>query len=355
MKPRAMRGFTLVELLVVIAIIGILVALLLPAVQAAREAARRSQCVNNLKQIVLAQHNYHDTHKEFAPASSWGRPEDNQRRSWSEKVMLLPFLEQRGAFEQTNWTLAPYDPPPASWHGNDNIATQSMRLPVFYCPSNPTEIGGGVANFTYAVSTGTSHGPPHATGSNPDMGPPGRTNGMVAYKRYWTPGAGSENNDPKVHFGSVTDGASNTAFYSEFVIANTTKNNPADKSQQKFQVYNHWAQGSNTAAVRLDCLAQGANFDNGRWQMRGGGWACSFMQNGAVYNHTMLPNERSCNCFNGGDDWYGRNLFAAGSAHPGIVNVGAGDGSVRNVADNVTPVAWWAFGTRDGGEQDALP
>jgi len=360
MKPAATKGFTLVELLVVIAIIGVLVALLLPAVQMAREAARRSQCTNNMKQISLGQHNYSDTYKVFATASSWGRPDDNQWRSWSEKVMLLPFLEQRPAFDGTNFTIAPYDP--SGWHGNDNIATQSARLPVFYCPSNSFEIQSGRANFTYAVNQGTSHAYPHLTGSQAAMASPGFTNGMVAYMRYDNrTGVTLDRNDPMVHFGSVTDGTSNTAFYSEFCVADTSKADPNNKGHQKFQVYNVWATGANTAAVRQNCLSQGANFDTGRWSMRGGGWACSFAQNGAVYNHTMMPNERSCNNFTdsttgaGGDDWYGRNLMAAGSSHPGAVNVAMADGSVRNVSQSVTPGAWWAMGTRNGGEPDEIP
>jgi prepilin-type processing-associated H-X9-DG protein len=145
------------------------------------------------------------------------------------------------------------------------------------------------------------------------------------------------------------------------VISDTSRSDPANRAHQKYQVYNHWASGGNTAAVRANCLAQGANFDPGRWGMRGGGWACSFMQNGGAYNHTMLPNERSCNNFidsntgEGGDDWYGRNLFAAGSEHPGAVNVALADGSVRNIAETVNQDVWWALGTRNGGESVQLP
>jgi len=95
-------AFTLVELLVVIAIIGILIALLLPAVQAAREAARRSQCSNNLKQIALALHNYHDSHKVFPPSCIKELPQDGsgspQALLWSGSI--LPFVEQKAIFDQ---------------------------------------------------------------------------------------------------------------------------------------------------------------------------------------------------------------------------------------------------------------
>jgi prepilin-type N-terminal cleavage/methylation domain-containing protein len=97
---RAKRGFTLVELLVVIAIIGILVALLLPAVQAAREAARRMSCTNNLKQIGIALHNYHDTYKTFPPASVLYGDNNNNKESWGWHVFILPYIEQQPLFDE---------------------------------------------------------------------------------------------------------------------------------------------------------------------------------------------------------------------------------------------------------------
>jgi prepilin-type processing-associated H-X9-DG protein len=185
---------------------------------------------------------------------------------------------------------------------------------------------------------------------------------MIAYMRYDNnPSDGIDANDPMVTFASIKDGTSNTALYSEFVSGDTSKNDPANKAHQKYQVHNHWATGNNTAAVRQNCLTNTAGFDNGRWGMKGGGWAASFMQHGSVYNHTMLPNERSCNCFidgntgEGGDDWYGRNLFAASSEHPGGVNVALADGSVRLVSESVAPDVWWGLGTRNGGEAVQLP
>ncbi len=350
MRRLKSTGFTLVELLVVIAIIGILVALLLPAVQAAREAARRMQCTNNLKQIALAQHNYHDTYKSFATASSWQRGPDGRQQSWSEKVMLLPFLEQQTSYDATDWDLAPFD----AWHGNQNILAQSAKLAMFNCPSNPTEQQGGRANFTYAVNTGTSHHGPHrrAGTSNTNVG---RGNGMVAFMRYDNRGGTPDTNDGMVRFASVTDGTANTAFYSEFVIGDISKRDRTKKANHRYQVINHWVNGNSTESRRDDCLAQGENYDNGRWAQRGHGWAFSFMGTGNGYNHTMMPNEVSCHIFNGGDDWYGRNMMAAGSEHPGSANVAMADGSVKTVAETVSADVWWAVGTRNGGETESLP
>jgi prepilin-type N-terminal cleavage/methylation domain-containing protein/prepilin-type processing-associated H-X9-DG protein len=133
-RPRSLRtGFTLVELLVVIAIIGILIALLLPAVQAAREAARRSQCTNNMKQIGVALHNYHDTHKKFPPSVIWGTPNkpanvlgrlpDPYHHTWC--TAILPFMEQQPLYDTVDFSLP-------AW-GQAIVGTQVEGL---RCPSD---------------------------------------------------------------------------------------------------------------------------------------------------------------------------------------------------------------------------
>ena len=161
------RGFTLIELLVVIAIIAILVALLLPAVQQAREAARRNSCKNNLKQLGLAMHNYHDTHKVFPYASTYGI---NSRHTWVE--FIFPFVEQSALYDQINFN-----------EQNNNAASGNKALfenkffPFLQCPTNPYKKSGltlANTNFsewdvkTQGLCYVLNAGPAHPDGTTPD-------------------------------------------------------------------------------------------------------------------------------------------------------------------------------------------
>ncbi len=128
---RRRTAFTLVELLVVIAIIGILIALLLPAVQAAREAARRTQCSNNLKQIGLAAHNYHDTYRAF-PYGVHCLGSNCLRMGFNWKAAILGFLEQNAVFEKLTFHSASYFAP--SW--NNNAVLNGLEVATYTCPSN---------------------------------------------------------------------------------------------------------------------------------------------------------------------------------------------------------------------------
>ena len=152
------RGFTLIELLVVIAIIAILIALLLPAVQQAREAARRSACKNNLKQIGLALHNYHDTHRIFPPG--WINVSDNNRLGWG--TMILPSLDQAALYnaigEEGGFN--------TDWGVTGNIPTEEAKtvLSVFICPTDPmgginTDIGSfGKSNYVGSYTASNADG-----------------------------------------------------------------------------------------------------------------------------------------------------------------------------------------------------
>ena len=123
------RGFTLIELLVVIAIIAVLIALLLPAVQQAREAARRSQCKNNVKQLGLALHNYHDTFNIFPLNNSFGAPALTNRSGF---VGMLPYLDQRPMYNQMNMLVSGLVAP--------NLVFTQTPLPALSCPSDPDSL-----------------------------------------------------------------------------------------------------------------------------------------------------------------------------------------------------------------------
>src|SRR5262245_47588566 len=140
-SKRTSQGFTLIELLVVIAIIAVLVALLLPAVQQAREAARRSQCKNNLKQIGLAMHNYHEMASSFPPETIWsfdptgtGTGPNKQPRNYTWLVMLLPYLDQAPLYNAINFSLPIWGQMAA---GKSIAGTQ---LPILACPSDPAVV-----------------------------------------------------------------------------------------------------------------------------------------------------------------------------------------------------------------------
>ncbi len=153
-------GFTLVELLVVIAIIGILVALLLPAIQAAREAARRAECANKMKQIGIALHNYHDTHNKFPPDAIWigttgGRVVPTPvHRNFTWIALLLPFMEESGLYDEVDFTIPAYDQQVTGPDGR-TVGLHTIQLGAFTCPSEAdTECNKGWGMSSYAGTAG---------------------------------------------------------------------------------------------------------------------------------------------------------------------------------------------------------
>jgi prepilin-type N-terminal cleavage/methylation domain-containing protein len=329
-------GFTLIELLVVIAIIAVLIALLLPAVQQAREAARRSQCKNNLKQIGLAMHNYHESFNCFPISVGWNQITGDRQGAFSDKVMFLPMIDQATIFNRTNMNDFPYDS--QGWFpGTSNTIPQSVRLPIFNCPSCPYVApgSGGQANFTYAINEGIT-----GVWNGVAKGIDGRHNGISAYC-----GAGADS-DPVTTFGTISDGTSNTAMYAEFVIdgGGAVANTVPGKFVVRTWAGDAWSQSP--ATIRTACL--NTTGGSGRTE-RGASWAWSFMGVGATYTHTMAPNDPSCHN-GGGSDWEGNALSAAQSMHTGGVQVLMSDGAVRFISDTVNYPTWLAIGSRDGNE-----
>lgn len=214
-RNRRRAGFTLIELLVVIAIIAVLIALLLPAVQQAREAARRSQCQNNLKQIGLALHNYHDVYNKFPMAYVRPDPADQSDNieGWGWHVMILPFVEQNNLFDQlgvTRNTLRDFLA--AAGSNPQNAALLQTRLPMYLCPSDGND-GLVHQNRHFGGGLGTNAG---------GLGQfrPGATNYMACRgtrdqiaRNVDTWGVFFHNSS--VTIGGITDGTSNTIFVGE--------------------------------------------------------------------------------------------------------------------------------------------
>jgi len=201
MRRRA--AFTLIELLVVIAIISLLIALLLPAVQQAREAARRTQCRNHLKQIGLALHNYHDNHNTFPPGETFSSAVPMDLSAWSWSVMILPFLDQSPLYNQ----LQPNSPNPLSTAlvNPTSLALLRTSLAVYQCPTDPGSL----------VNTDRPLLPPSniTVGKSNYVGSHGVTRG--------TPGDGIFDHNSRRGLRDVTDGASQTILVGERSAADT--------------------------------------------------------------------------------------------------------------------------------------
>jgi len=251
-RSRRPAGFTLVELLVVIAIIGILVALLLPAVQAAREAARRTQCNNNLKQIALAAHNFHDVYQKMPPGycgtSSYGGPSYANTQWLGTLVFLLPYIEQQAIYDRIQCVKNPALPTPIAstnpwpagaitpwWgtpvgpNGEDDWVTAQTKISGFLCPStNPTTSTGGTSalmhcygldgsgTVTMAYFGGVSQlGRTSYLPSAGGLGYIPETPGVSGTT--WNQWAGVFTNRVQNNMGAILDGTSNTLLFGETV------------------------------------------------------------------------------------------------------------------------------------------
>jgi prepilin-type N-terminal cleavage/methylation domain-containing protein/prepilin-type processing-associated H-X9-DG protein len=304
-RSREIRGFTLVELLVVIAIIGMLVALLLPAVQAAREAARRMSCFNNLKQIGLAMHNYHSTFNTFPVARN---PFPRVHSSLSR---LLPYCEQTDL-----QGLVDYSTPLSS---ATNLAASQIALPIFVCPSD-----GARGRVPGMPDAGSNYVANNGTGT--------LSFGLIASGD----GVFTQTN---IGLRDIVDGSSNTAAFSESILGKgiaSTSTPPMDPRREVMEI----AGGADTTPV--DCGA-----GNGTWSgKRGAKWIDGHYGN-TLYNHYYPPNPVEWDCGNGS---HNKGLSTGRSLHPGGVNVLFCDGGTRFVSNTVDIVAWRAYATRSGGE-----
>ena len=343
----ARRGFTLVELLVVIAIIGILVALLLPAIQAAREAARRSQCVNNIKQLALGMQNYVDVHRNLPRASFrqsnglwWG---GSDLYLPSIHVAMLPFIEQTSLYERfdySRWLWGPnashdHPPPPT----NENGSVTATRVNTFICPTGPS-FGDDRARASnhYAWNMGST-----IYWSNVAM------NGPI--RRSWD-----------TALTDILDGLSNTILLSEIL--------PADNNGGHFTYPRDMIPGVSLAVIttpimppesQVQALGQanvaamasvGAHHSN-----LGDTWGCTAWL-WTTYNTVAPPNWHAPTSHPGGSTaWLigVDGVFPARSYHPGGVNAAFCDGSVRFIGDSINLRAYQCLGARNSGEAVTPP
>ncbi|WP_237226609.1 DUF1559 domain-containing protein [Rubinisphaera sp. JC750] len=323
-QSRNRSAFTLIELLVVIAIIAILVALLLPAVQQAREAARRSSCKNNLKQLGLALHNYHDTFSRFPQgqfyiqgASSW-----HGHSAW---VSLLPFLEQGAIFDQWNDSAHVYA-------GSNNTLRQN-RLSAFRCPSD-TDFGtnGGPGN-NYVGCAGSTF----QVWSNGD------TRGVITKRQ-------------SKRMRDITDGTSNVIMVSEILTGDGSQSGISDSDIVRLGTTPTFADQHFITQTELD--AAGASIDAedpaaaGSYSNCGRDWAAAHAYQ-TLFSTAAPPNWKHRSAAFGGA--FGEcadrsGLYAARSRHKGGVQNCLADGSVRFVSENVDLQTWHRLGCRDDGE-----
>src|SRR5579875_3993642 len=337
------RAFTLVELLVVIAILAVLIGLLLPAVQKVRETAARSQCLNNLKQLGLALHNYDSAIGHLPPAFSNTPPPAWSGLppyffSWSALAMLNPFLEQTNIYNAMDLTQPIYMPsPPYDISPGNQFAVQQV-VKLFLCPSdqmrpvaNPGDYGVatlGPTNYAVCVGTGTTHG-------GPPFGSPLNADGM------FTAGQGFRITD-------ISDGTSNTAMMSESVLGDGPENAGGSLPSVPHAVQTVYAY-TGFGTPLSDAACAGAS----QWNVsnrRGFMWASGEMRCGS-YNHYYTPNAPIYDCVTNDLTTLTSMAFrAARSWHTGGVNVLFGDGSARFVSQSVSLTTWRALATRASGD-----
>lgn len=335
---RAQRAFTLIELLVVIAIIAVLVALLLPAVQNAREAARRSECRNNLKQLGIALHGYHDAHKALPPGRLVN-PVDGNGHCFSAYAFLLPHLEQVNLYNSINFNSSPEI-------GYGNSVLLSQTIPMLLCPSDPFAI---LQPATSTSPVSAVHNYPLNTGTTYPVSPRNAAG---------TPVTGIFYENSKVSMSDIQDGSSTTVCISETVRSTfggpstwdgVSKTNGFVLTQGNDNGLN----GPELTDYATQCSGSGLLLQ----QTRGSRWMYGAPGH-SMYNHIRPPNDPGVDCRGGiphsnKTDALWRALshnVATHSRHAGGVHSLFCDGHVQFISSNIHTPTWQALGSRAGGE-----
>jgi prepilin-type N-terminal cleavage/methylation domain-containing protein/prepilin-type processing-associated H-X9-DG protein len=312
-------GFTMIELLVVIAIVGFLIALMVPAIQVAREMARRLQCGDNTKQLSLGVQEYHDSCQAFPYGNVQGA---TAYSGISIHARLLPYLEQSSVYDTIDWNVD-YS------HPRNRPALMKL-VPPFICPSDPDRLPpdlGGRNNYYGNCGTNILAGAPPTNSNDPNFG--------------MQPCNGVFQRDKLVRFADVSDGSAYTAMFSEkckgdgnngLVSAKTDTFRPGT-----FPATADQAVADCNACNIEDLSKQGVSNVGAPWMYA--------YHSTTLYYHVAPPNGRSC-MFPPG-----RIMTTANSYHPGGVIVAMCDGSVRFIPNSIDLAVWRAMGTRSGGDR----
>jgi prepilin-type N-terminal cleavage/methylation domain-containing protein/prepilin-type processing-associated H-X9-DG protein len=343
----ARRGFTLVELLVVIAIIGVLVALLLPAVQAAREASRRSSCANNLKQMGLSMLNF-ESAKQTLPGGSLANFATNAPY-YSPQAQMLPYAEGANLQKLLDFKNGPLFDDASQ---NSNLKnTRQVKIAMYLCPSDPQQGDGLIGNATGNYPGFTSYRANAGSwvklgGWDGVFGPPDVRVGKDPL--------------PPVKLAQIIDGTSNTTAFAEGTngLIGETVSNAAGAGNPLTDCFDFGGSPNPTDVVAARNLFLGKSWQTasipqdttstqqlsqGVWRLRGAPWSEGTMWR-TWYNHVTPPNSV---CWRPGTDWW-ELVAPASSYHSGISNVSMCDGSVQSISSDVDPDVWVNMGTRDG-------
>jgi len=296
-------AFTLIELLVVIGVLGLLIGLLLPAVQAAREAARRASCANNLKPFGLAIHSY---------TAAWDILPGHG--TFTIHVSLLPYFEERPLYDSINFNTA-YSP------NGENITAATTRVALFLCPSE---------NDPGALGSGTNYAGNNGVGFDPTT-------------HFGIKDNGTFSDISNIGLGQITDGTTSTVAISECLLG--VPPTIRDRRRSVFVTSEPHVASSDLDLFASECQSLNPSVAPIGMPGRGQDWL-DLALGATKYNHVLMINSMSCT--NGG--LYQLGAFSAGSQHNQGANLLFADGHVRFASQGMTLSVWRALGTRNGGE-----